>query len=158
MMEQKAIFAAGCFWGVEYQFSQLDGVLFTRVGYTGGIKENPTYEEVCTDRTGHAEAVEVVFDDSRLSYLQLVDFFFSIHDPTTPNRQGPDIGTQYRSAIFYLDDQQRRIAWQALDTLKDSKRFRRPVVTEIKPAEVFYAAEDFHQQYYSKQGRISCGF
>jgi len=157
-MDQKAIFAAGCFWGVEYQFSQLEGVLFTRVGYTGGIMENPTYEEICTDRTGHAEAVEVVYDDSRIGYLQLVDFFFSIHDPTTPNRQGADIGTQYRSAIFYLDDQQRRIAWQVLDALKESRRFRRSVVTEIKPAEVFYAAEDYHQQYYSKQGRISCGF
>jgi methionine-S-sulfoxide reductase len=156
-MLQKAIFAAGCFWGVEYRFSQFPGVVSTRVGYTGGLVDQPSYEQVCTDSTGHAEAVEIVFEATKTAYEQLLEFFFSIHDPTTPNRQGPDIGTQYRSAIYYFDELQRKQAWEVVQKLKTSKRFRRPIVTEIKPAEKFYAAEDYHQQYYSKQGRISCG-
>lgn len=157
-MIQKAIFAAGCFWGVEYRFSELPGIISTRVGYTGGLIENPSYEQVCADTTGHAEAVEVVFEDSIITYQKLLEQFFSMHDPTTPNRQGPDIGTQYRSAIFYFDETQRKHAWEMKEALKSSKRYRRPLVTEIQPASEFYAAEDYHQKYYSKQGRISCGF
>ncbi len=153
---EKATFAAGCFWGVEEAFRHIDGVVDTAVGYEGGTLENPTYEDVCTDRTGHAEVVEVTFDPARVSYGQLVDFFFSIHDPTTLNRQGPDVGTQYRSAIFYHTPEQEAIARAAKERLQASGRFRRPIVTEIVPASTFWRAEEYHQRYLEKRGLSSC--
>jgi peptide-methionine (S)-S-oxide reductase len=153
---EKATFAAGCFWGVEEAFRHIDGVVDTAVGYEGGTLENPTYEDVCTDRTGHAEVVEVTFDPARVSYAQLVDFFFSIHDPTTLNRQGPDVGTQYRSAIFYHTPEQEAIARAAKERLQASGRFRRPIVTEIVPASTFWRAEEYHQRYLEKRGLSSC--
>lgn len=148
----KATFAAGCFWGVEEAFRQVKGVTSTTVGYIGGRMENPTYRDVCTDRTGHAEAVEVEYDPARVSYEQLLDVFWQNHDPTQLNRQGPDVGTQYRSAIFYHSPEQQAAATASKEGLTGSGRFRRPVVTEIVPATTFYRAEDYHQQYLQKQG------
>jgi peptide-methionine (S)-S-oxide reductase len=150
------IFAAGCFWGVEQTFRQTEGVLETSVGYTGGHAANPTYEQVCAGGTGHAEAVRVVYDPRRVSYEQLLGIFWSNHDPTTPNRQGPDIGEQYRSAIFYQNDAQADDARRSKQALDESGRFSRPVVTEIVPAEEFYPAEDYHQQYHEKRGGGTC--
>lgn len=152
----KATFAAGCFWGVEATFRQVPGVLATVVGYTGGSRANPTYEDVCTDTTGHAEAVEVTYDPGRVSYEQLLEVFWSSHDPTTLNRQGPDVGTQYRSAIFYHTPEQEAAARASKERLEASGRFARPIVTEIVPATVFWRAEEYHQQYLEKRGLATC--
>jgi peptide-methionine (S)-S-oxide reductase len=153
---EKATFAAGCFWGVEAAFRQLKGVKSTRVGYTGGHADNPTYEQVCTDRTGHAEAVEVEYDPAEISYEQLLNAFWENHDPTQRNRQGPDVGSQYRTAIFYHSPQQEAAATASKEQLSASGRFSRPIATEIVPAGVFYAGEDYHQQYLEKRGLASC--
>ena len=152
----KATFAAGCFWGVELTFRQLPGVLSTRVGYTGGDFANPTYQDVCTDRTGHAEAVEVEFDPAKISYEKLLDVFWENHDPTQLNRQGPDVGTQYRSAIFYHSPEQAAEARASKEQVERSHRFSNPVVTQILPAADFFQAEDYHQQYLEKRGLASC--
>jgi peptide-methionine (S)-S-oxide reductase len=151
-----ATFAAGCFWGVEAAFRQVPGVTATRVGYTGGTTTNPTYQQVCTDRTGHAEAVEVSYDPARVSYEDLLRVFWENHDPTQRNRQGPDIGTQYRSAIFYHDPEQEAAARASKQRLERSGAYRRPIVTEIVPAQTFYQAEDYHQQYLEKRGLATC--
>jgi peptide-methionine (S)-S-oxide reductase len=152
----KATFAAGCFWGVEDAFRGVEGVTSTTVGYTGGTAKNPTYKEVCTGRTGHAEAVEIEFDPAKISYLELLAIFWKSHDPTTPNRQGPDVGTQYRSAIFFHDPEQEAEARASKAELEKNGVFKRPIVTEITPASAFYRAEDYHQQYFEKQGIKSC--
>ncbi len=153
---KKATFGAGCFWGVEEAFRRIDGVTGTAVGYLGGNLENPTYEDVCTGRTGHAEVVQVEYDPSRVSYERLLDVFWESHDPTTLNRQGPDVGTQYRSAIFFQDEEQEAAALASKGRLDASGQFRRPIVTEITRATPFYRAEDYHQQYLAKRGRSSC--
>ncbi len=153
---KKATFGAGCFWGVEEAFRRIEGVTGTAVGYLGGTLEDPTYEDVCTGRTGHAEVVQVEFDPSRVSYERLVDVFWESHDPTTLNRQGPDVGTQYRSAIFSHDDEQEAAASASRERMNASGRFRRPIVTEITRATPFYRAEEYHQQYLAKRGRSSC--
>jgi peptide-methionine (S)-S-oxide reductase len=152
----KATFAAGCFWGVEATFRQLPGVASTRVGYTGGKTVSPTYKDVCTDRTGHAEAVEIEYDPARLSYEKLLEVFWENHDPTQLNRQGPDFGTQYRSAIFFHDAAQEAAATASKQKLEQSHRFSKPIVTQIVPAQTFYEAEDYHQQYLEKRGLASC--
>ena len=152
----KATFAAGCFWGVEDTFRQLNGVTSAMVGYTGGTKKNPSYKDVCTGTTGHAEAVEVEFDPALVSYRELLAVFFQSHDPTTPNRQGPDIGTQYRSAIFFHDAEQQAAALEAKAALEKAGSFKRPIVTEITPRSEFYRAEEYHQQYFEKRGVKSC--
>ena len=149
-MNEKAIFAAGCFWGVETAFRKIEGVISTRVGYTGGHFKNPTYENVCSHKTGHAEAIVITFDPSIVSYNQLLDIFWKIHDPTTLNRQGWDVGTQYRSAIFYLNENQRAAALSSKEKLEKSGEFKKPIVTEIVPATEFYEAEEYHQQYHEK--------
>ncbi len=148
----KATFGAGCFWHVEDLLSKTKGVKSTQVGYTGGQLPNPTYEEVCTDKTGHAEAVEVEYDPNEISYEELLDVFWNNHNPTTLNRQGPDVGIQYRSAIFYHDEDQKEIAEKSKQSLETSGRFENPVVTEIVPAPTFYRAEEYHQKYFKKQG------
>jgi peptide-methionine (S)-S-oxide reductase len=153
-VSETATFAAGCFWGVEATFRQLPGVLSTRVGYTGGKTNDPTYEDVCTDRTGHAEAVEVTYDPSQVSYDDLLKIFWENHDPTTMNRQGPDVGTQYRSAIFYHNEAQHAEAIASRDALQ--KTLKRPIVTQIVPAVAFYPAEEYHQRYLEKRGLASC--
>ena len=153
----KATFAAGCFWGVESNFRRLPGVISATSGYIGGHTPEPTYQDVCTDRTGHAEAVEVEFDPAKISYDQLLDAFWSLHDPTTPNRQGPDVGTQYRSAIFYHDAEQEKAAIASRERAQKSGRFRRPIVTEIVAAPQFYPAEEYHQRYYEKHNLRGCG-
>jgi len=149
---EKATFAAGCFWGVEEAFLEMKGVKSTRVGYTGGNFPDPSYEDVCTDRTGHAEAIELEFDPNEISYKELLDFFWSIHNPTTKNRQGPDIGSQYRSTIFYHNPEQENIARKSKQQLDDSNSLQNKIVTEIVPAATFYQAEDYHQKYYQKIG------
>jgi peptide-methionine (S)-S-oxide reductase len=151
----KATFAAGCFWGVEEAFRQTPGVTATQVGYTGGHTENPSYREVCSDRTGHAEAVEVEYDPDRVSYEALLETFWSVHDPTTPNRQGPDVGSQYRSAILYHTQEQQAAAEASKRRHDAAGRFRRPIVTEIIPATRFWRAEEYHQQYVAKRG-VGC--
>ncbi len=150
-----ATFGAGCFWGVEAAFRQLDGVTSTAVGYAGGELANPSYEIICTGQTGHAEVVRVEFDPARVSYQQLLDRFWETHDPTTLNRQGPDVGTQYRSAVFFHDAEQEAAARAAKDALQESGRYRNPIVTEVTPAPDFWMAEDYHQQFFEKraQGR-----
>ncbi len=153
---EKATFAAGCFWGVEATFRQLPGVISTRVGYTGGQLPNPTYKDVCTDRTGHAEAVEVEYDRAKVSYEQLLNVFWENHDPTQLNRQGPDWGTQYRSAIFFHTPEQESAAKASKEVLGKSGRLSKPIVTRIVPATTFYEAEDYHQQYLEKRGLASC--
>ena len=153
-MTEKATFGAGCFWGVEAAFRQLPGVIATRVGYTGGAAENPTYEDVCSHTTGHAEAVEVTFDPEQISYDQLLDVFWAKHDPTQLNRQGWDVGTQYRSAIFFHSPEQQETATRS--KAEEQTRTRGRVVTEIVPATEFYEAEDYHQQYLEKRGRATC--
>ena len=152
----KAIFAAGCFWGVEATFRQLPGVLSTRVGYIGGQTENPTYKQVCTDGTGHAEAVEIEYDPAKLSYDKLLEVFWENHDPTQLNRQGPDWGTQYRSAIFFTSPEQEAAAKASKEALESSHRFSKKIVTQIVPAATFYEAEEYHQQYLEKKGLASC--
>ena len=153
---EKATFAAGCFWGVEATFRQLPGVISTRVGYIGGQLPNPTYKDVCTDRTGHAEAVEVEYDPAKISYEQLLNVFWENHDPTQLNRQGPDWGTQYRSAIFFHTPEQESAAKASKEVLGKSGRLSKPIVTRIVPATTFYEAEDYHQQYLEKRGLASC--
>jgi len=153
---EKATFGAGCFWGVEAAFRQIDGVISTAVGYSGGRTANPTYRDVCSDETGHAEVVEVEFDPAKVSYERLLDVFWENHDPTTLNRQGPDVGSQYRSAIFFHTPAQEATARESKARLEAAKRFRRPIVTEIEPAATFYRAEDYHQQYLEKRGLASC--
>jgi peptide-methionine (S)-S-oxide reductase len=155
-MTEKATFAAGCFWGVEAAFRQVKGVLQTAVGYSGGKTKNPTYEDVCTDRTGHAEVVQVEFDPTKVSYEKLLDVFWENHDPTTMNRQGPDVGTQYRSAIFFHTPAQESAARASKAKLEASGRYKRPIVTEISPAAEFYPAEEYHQQYLEKRGLSTC--
>jgi peptide-methionine (S)-S-oxide reductase len=152
----KATFAAGCFWGVEDAFRQVKGVTSTTVGYSGGTKKDPTYKEVCTGTTGHAESVQVEYDPNQVSYRELLAVFFQSHDPTMLNRQGPDVGTQYRSAIFYHDAEQEAAAREAKAALEKALVFKRPIVTQILPASDFYRAEDYHQQYFEKQGIRSC--
>jgi peptide methionine sulfoxide reductase msrA/msrB len=149
---ERAIFAAGCFWGVEEAFRNIKGVISTRVGYTGGKTDNPTYESVCTDKTGHAEAVEVEYDTSLVSYEELLNTFWKIHDPTTLNRQGPDIGTQYRSIIFYDNAAQKASAIASKEKLERSGKYKKAIMTEIIPAVEFYPAEEYHQKYYMKHG------
>ncbi len=151
-----ATFAAGCFWGVEETFRETKGVKSTRVGYTGGKTENPTYKDVCTDRTGHAEAVEVTYDPSEVSYDTLLNVFWENHNPTQLNYQGPDHGTQYRTAIFYQNEDQRKAAEASKAALEASGKFRKPIVTQIVPAVKFYPAEEYHQQYLAKRGLSSC--
>lgn len=152
----RVTFAAGCFWGVEDAFRQVKGVTSTAVGYTGGSMKNPTYKDVCGGRTGHAEAVEVEFDPAQVSYEQLLSTFWQTHDPTTMNRQGPDIGTQYRSGIFFHDAAQETAARASKAALEKSGAFNRPVVTEITPASEFWRAEEYHQKYFEKQGIRAC--
>jgi len=148
----KATFAAGCFWHVEDLLSKTKGVKSTQVGYIGGQLSNPTYEEVCTDKTGHAEAVEVEYNPDEISYEKLLDVFWNNHNPTTLNRQGPDVGIQYRSVIFYHNDEQKEIAEKSKQKLDKSGQYDRPVVTEIVPTPVFYKAEEYHQKYFKKHG------
>jgi peptide-methionine (S)-S-oxide reductase len=156
MQTEKATFGAGCFWGVEETFRNLKGVISTAVGYAGGAKSNPTYEDVCTDRTGHAEVVQLEFNPSEISYDQLLEVFWSNHNPTTLNRQGPDVGTQYRSVIFYHSPQQKAAAEASKERLQNSGRFSRPIVTAIEPAPAFWRAEEYHQQYLKKRGQTHC--
>lgn len=153
---EKATFGAGCFWGVEQVFRQVPGVTDAAVGYAGGKVDHPTYRQVCDHSTGHAEVVEVTFDPSKVAYARLVDIFFKIHDPTTLNRQGPDVGDQYRSVIFYHDEGQRQVAEQARDAAAKSGRYRNPIVTFIEPAPRFWRAEEYHQRYFEKNGGPSC--
>jgi len=152
----KATFAAGCFWGVEARFAQLPGVTATAVGYEGGAMPNPTYKDVCTDRTGHAEAVEIDYDPARITYEQLLDAFFSLHDPTQLNRQGPDWGTQYRSVVFYHTPEQEAAAKAAIERLTAEKRFSKPIATQVVAASTFWRAEEYHQKYLEKRGALSC--
>jgi peptide-methionine (S)-S-oxide reductase len=147
-----ASFGAGCFWGVEAAFRQLEGVIEAESGYMGGSVKDPTYRMVCSGRTGHAEAVQVKYDPSRVSYEQLLDLFWEMHDPTTLNRQGPDVGSQYRSAIFFYDEEQRAAAEASKSRLAQAGKFKRPIVTEIVPATEFYRAEEYHQRYYERTG------
>jgi peptide-methionine (S)-S-oxide reductase len=151
---ERATFAAGCFWGVEASFRALPGVVDAQVGYTGGTLPNPTYHDVCTDRTGHAEALEITFDPAKIFYEKLLDHFWQMHDPTTPNRQGPDFGTQYRSAIFFHSPEQEKAARASRERWQE--RFRQPIVTEIVSATTFYRAEEYHQRYLEKKGLSSC--
>ena len=153
-MTKKATFGADCFWGVEAAFRQLEGVTATRVGYAGGSLENPTYRDVCSHKTGHAEVVEVTYDDERVSYDELLDAFWRKHNPTHRNRQGWDIGDQYRSVVFVHDEEQRAAAERSKE--REQGRHRRPIATQVEPAPTFYEAEDYHQQYLEKRGRASC--
>ena len=156
MTTQKAMFGAGCFWGVEATFREVPGVVDAAVGYAGGTTQNPTYREVCSDRTGHAEVVEVEYDPEIVAYERLLDVFWANHNPTTLNRQGPDVGSQYRSAIFFYTPEQEATARASKEQLDRSGKFRRPIVTEITPAPTFYRAEDYHQQYLAKRGMAHC--
>jgi methionine-S-sulfoxide reductase len=151
---ETATFAAGCFWGVEHKMGKLPGVVSTVVGYTGGTTVNPTYEAVCTDKTGHAEAVQVTYDPGRLSYADLVRHFFSIHDPTQVDRQGPDRGTQYRSGIFYHSENQKEVAGRVMEELEKSGKYKKRLATELVPASAFYKAEEYHQKYFEKHGVV----
>jgi peptide-methionine (S)-S-oxide reductase len=156
MMTEKAMFGAGCFWGVEETFRNLKGVTSTAVGYAGGTKEDPSYEDVCTDETGHAEVVQLEFDPAQISYDQLLDVFWSNHNPTTMNRQGPDVGTQYRSVIFYYSPEQKAVAEASKQKLEQTGRFKKPIVTRIEPAPKFWRAEEYHQRYLEKRGQSHC--
>ena len=151
---EKAIFGAGCFWHIQDRFKKVKGVSSTSVGYSGGKKDSPTYEQVCTGDTGHAEVVEVDFDPSVVTYSELLDVFWSCHDPTTKDRQGPDIGHQYRSVIYYLDDRQKKLAEESMNDMSKSGRFRDSIVTEIYPIKEYYKAEDYHQDYFDKKGSL----
>lgn len=157
---ETAVFAAGCFWGVEARFRDLTGVVDAEVGYCGGHKQDPTYHEVCTDTTGHAEACRVIYDPTRISFEDLLDAFFAMHDPTTLNRQGPDVGSQYRSAIFPVTPEQENRAQDKIKQLNESNSFKRPVVTKVEELKIFYPAEAYHQRYFDKMGRngASCHF
>lgn len=156
MTLKKATFAAGCFWGVEATFMKVRGVVQTEVGYMGGHTESPSYREVCTDRTGHAEVVQLTYEDAIVSYDHLLEVFWSSHDPTQKNRQGPDVGTQYRTAIFYHDDEQRSTAERSRAALDASGRLSRPVATLVEKAGPFWRAEDYHQKYLQKKGLDTC--
>ena len=156
MAIEKGTFGAGCFWGVEARFGEMQGVLDTAVGYEGGAQEHPTYKEVCTDRTGHAEVVQVTFDNSRVSYEDLLDAFFALHDPTQLNRQGPDWGMQYRSVVFAESEEQAAAARAKIAELNASGTFRKPIVTEVAAATNFWKAEEYHQRYLEKRGMVSC--
>jgi len=153
---EKATFGAGCFWGVEVEFGRIPGVVETAVGYEGGKTERPTYKDVCTDSTGHAEVVELTFDPAKVPYEHLVEAFFSLHDPTQLNRQGPDWGTQYRSAIFFHSPKQEATAKQVIEKLTAEQKFRKPIVTQVVPAQTFWKAEEYHQKYLEKRGAVSC--
>ncbi|MBC8063199.1 MAG: peptide-methionine (S)-S-oxide reductase MsrA [Chlorobia bacterium] len=153
---ETATLAAGCFWGVEFEFAKMDGVLKTKVGYTGGTTSLPGYHDVCDGDTGHAEAIEIEFDSGVISFGQIVEEFFNLHDPTTLNRQGPDVGDQYRSAIFYHSDEQKEIAQGIIAKLTKDGEFDRPIVTQLVPAGPFWDAEEYHQQYFAKRGMASC--
>ena len=156
MMTEKATFGAGCFWEVEAAFREIDGVSDVAVGYEGGTTHNPTYRDVCTDKTGHVEVVEVDFDPAKVSYDRLVDTFFQMHDPTQVNRQGPDVGTQYRSVIFFHSPEQEQQARASKSKWDASRKFRKPIATAIEPARTFYRAEEYHQQYLAKRGLQHC--
>lgn len=158
MITAKAIFAAGCFWGVQALFDSLPGVISTEVGYTGGKLENPSYQDVCADSTGHAEAVKIEYNPQKISYNQLLNVFFSGHNPTTLNRQGPDIGTQYRSAIFYENENQKTEALNKIKELEQNGKFTNKIVTEVVPVSQFYPAEEYHQKYLQKQGKTNCKY
>lgn len=151
---QKATFAAGCFWGVEAAFQKINGVVDTKVGYTGGNTKNPTYEQVCTDKTGHAEAIQLTYDPREITYEKLLEIFWDIHDPTLLNRQGPDVGSQYRSAIFYHNEEQREIAEKS--RAKQQQKYDKKIATKISPAAEFYLAEEYHQKYFEKNKSASC--
>jgi peptide-methionine (S)-S-oxide reductase len=153
---EKATFGAGCFWHVQEAFRHLKGVTSTTVGYTGGTLKNPTYEDVCTDKTGHAEVVEITFHPEKISYEELLNVFWDIHDPTTKNRQGPDVGTQYRSVIFYHTLEQKTIAETSKKNLEQSRKYKKKIMTEVTKATTFYPAEDYHQQYLAKHGLAAC--
>ena len=153
---EKATFAAGCFWGVEETFRNINGVVSTRVGYIGGNFDNPTYEDVCSGKTNHAEAVEIEYDEHLISYETLLDIFWKMHNPTTPNRQGPDVGTQYRSAIFYHNEHQKETAEMSKQVLEESCIYSSPIVTQITEATTFWEAEEYHQKYLMKKGKGSC--
>lgn len=155
---EKATFAAGCFWGVEETFRTTPGVIETQVGYTGGHTQKPTYHDVCSDGTGHAEAVEVTYDPAKVPYATLLDIFWDNHNPTQVNRQGPDVGSQYRSAIFFHSAEQEREAKASKEALGKSGRFSKPIATEIVPAVEFYPAEDYHQKYLLKRGKTHCHY
>lgn len=150
---EKTTFGAGCFWGIEYSFNKVPGVLEAPVGYSGGSLENPTYQQVCSGQTGHAEVVQVKFDPNKVSFQELLEVFWNIHDPTTLNRQGPDVGTQYRSAILFHSQEQETLARKSVQILTEQKRFSNPIVTEISPIDIFYLGEEYHQRYFEKQGR-----
>lgn len=153
---EKATFGAGCFWGVEARFQQVPGVIETAVGYEGGTLDHPTYKDVCTDRTGHAEVVELTFDPEKVSYQSLLDLFFELHDPTQVNRQGPDWGTQYRTAIFFHSPEQEKAARATIAALEAAHRFSKPIATQVVPARTFWRAEEYHQKYLEKRGAVSC--
>jgi peptide-methionine (S)-S-oxide reductase len=155
-MSEIATFAAGCFWGVEVAFSRIPGVLETAVGYSNGHTENPTYKDVCTDETGHAEVVQVTYDPAKVTFQNLLDAFFGLHDPTQVNRQGPDFGKQYRTAIFYHSPEQQAAAKATIASLNAGGKFQRPIATEVSPAGKFYRAEEYHQKYLEKRGVASC--
>lgn len=152
----KALFAAGCFWGVEQAFYETPGVIETKVGYTGGHTQNPTYKDVCSQTTGHAETVQVTYDPAKVTYQKLLDVFFSVHDPTEINRQGPDVGSNYRSAVFYLNNQQKQAAEQYIASLTTSGKYKKPVATELSAATKFWPAEDYHQKYFLKHTNFVC--
>lgn len=156
MARETATFGAGCFWGVEARFREIEGVLDTQVGYLGGDYENPSYEDVCSGETGHAEVVQMVYDSGKVSYEELLAVFWAMHDPTTRNRQGPDVGTQYRSAIFYHTPEQKAAAEASRARLESEGRHAGPIVTEITPVSTFYRAEEYHQRYLEKKGLSSC--
>ena len=156
MAMEKATFGAGCFWGIEARFAEMPGVLDTAVGYEGGELEHPTYKEVCTDRTGHAEVVDVTFDPSRISFDTLLDAFFAMHDPTQVNRQGPDWGSQYRSVVFAHSEEQARQAQAKIAELNATGAYRQPIATKVEPAKTFWKAEEYHQRYLEKRGMVSC--
>jgi peptide-methionine (S)-S-oxide reductase len=156
MSQQTASFAAGCFWGVEARFRAVDGVVDAVSGYMGGHAQNPSYQDICSGNTGHAEAVQVTFDDERVNYLELLDLFFEMHNPTTLNRQGPDFGSQYRSAAFWHDEAQRAVIEQKISEVNASGKWPDPVVTEVAPAEMFWRAEEYHQRYFEKNGAGYC--
>ncbi len=157
-MTETATFGAGCFWGIEAEFRRIPGVVDVAVGYSGGHTVNPTYKDVCTDETGHAEVAQVTFDPSKVSYEQLLDAFWHMHDPTQVNRQGPDFGSQYRTAIFYHSPEQKAAAEKSKAALQASGKFRKPIATEITLSGPFYRAEDYHQRYLEKRGAASCHF